>query len=197
MAPAPKIADLRRRAGKSNRSLLDYWDFGHDLTPWNSRAPRTTPQLAKEMGVPNGTNLRQAMKFADRIKRGVAARLEKAGVPWRGVVYMLGVEDDQRLTELIEYVLRASLTNSNELRAYIEKNCSKARRPRIPADIEAAFAKADTKAKELNELLMGVGDLLENAEAVKLPRKRASSLRKSLTMLSTTMSATIKRLEST
>lgn len=100
------------------------------------------------------STFRQIIKFADRAPRSTAARLQKAGVGWRGVVYWLGVKDERDSKDLLHKML-AGLTNSTKVRRYIADNFNGQARPRFSENLTEACQKVQTRVGGLVMALDG------------------------------------------
>lgn len=154
------IASLRGLiASRQQNPLEKYWDLGTGAADILGRAesargaPLSAPKLAKQVGLKDAT-LRQAIKFASKASRPKAARLQKAGVPWRGVVYWLGVEDERDSQQLYQRMV-SGLSNSTDIRQYIADNFAKQAAPRFSESLTEACQKVQTRVERLIVALDG------------------------------------------
>ena len=144
--------------------------LGH--TP-RAPVPRTAiAELAETIGLipehdssksekrPDESSFRQLMKFARLATKKQAEALQKEKIPWRGVVYWIGVEDPKHRSQLYKAMTKG-LTNSTKIRAYIEANFKKKPLPRFSGDCAEDFKKAQSQSDSLASLLDALGRSLD------------------------------------
>ena len=131
---------MKARLARSRpNSLLDYWKLGQAATQvlqpnrGVSGAVRTAAGLAKAIGLESAT-LRLVLKFASKASEHQVVGLQRAGVPWRGVAYWLGLADPDEFERLYREML-AGLVNSTEIRQYIAQHCGKQAVARMGLDL--------------------------------------------------------------
>lgn len=203
--PSPTVAKAVARISKIIASEpaqpLDgyYWRVGKEAGSILQKASSAgnnlgAAQLAGMIGLKDAT-LRQAIKFSERATQSMAAKLQKAGIPWRGVVSWLGVKKKADARALYNEML-GGLTNSTEIRKHIEKNFKKKPLPRISPDLTTACDKARKQAEDLNAILQGLDEVLQRRGASDSASARAGGS-KSVRRLARSLQATRGQVNAT
>ena len=160
-AQALQIARLRKRIqADPPQSLPSYWQLGNEAGQINGMPSR---KLADALGLGDAT-LRQAMKFSQCVTSGQAGQLETAGVPWRGVILWLGVEDRKQSQQLLDRMLNG-LNNSTDIRNYIKEHFGKPASPRRYANLGRICEEAQKKAAALADALSVLSGAYAEAQA--------------------------------
>ena len=140
----------------------------------------TPSQLTEDIGLTprpdagkkaNDTTLRQLIKFADKVGLRRSRELSSKRVPWRGIVYWLGVEDKVDFDTLYDEMV-SGLRNSTKIREYIETNFKKKPLPRFSGDCAEDFRKAQSHANSLAAVLDALCDSLDRHEGCGSVRER-------------------------
>ena len=149
---------------RQQNPVQKYWELGDgarkliDATA-GTKLQQPVVDLAHEIDVEYG-NLRAAMKFAAVITKSKAERLERSGVRWRGVMIMLGVAGNKKQLNDVFGKIVKEMTNSTEIRQYIEKHCKKKRPPRFSSNLLKACEKTERKVTGLVAVLEGFRERL-------------------------------------
>ncbi len=191
-ADTTTLSDLKKLVARHPRALGDYWEIGRRAH--NVMADRGWHQgrAADAINLEVAT-LRQAIKFSQRIGRGHLRRLQKAAVPWRGVMYLLGVEDPKRFELLLQQILEEGLTNSSAIRKYIDSKYGMAKRPRMPTDLSKSCDKACEAATRVAAVLDSLVDVVDGAGETP-SRRAADQLQAALDKLSQSIGKVRRRL---
>ena len=154
----------------------------HDSPPLTSQKlaqligliPEADPSSPKR----DDSTLRQMIKFAQRASEAQARALARARVPWRGIISLISVENDQHFRELYQAMLDG-LTNSTKIRRYIEEHFDHDARPRISRDLATAYQQAAEAADRLSAVL----DVFTDVQADESQSVRAAVRRELVTAL--------------
>ena len=209
--PAATLKELRKlvelhRSGDRTAS----WDLGRlasRLLGHTEKKPALRTDIAKlaeDIGLITPTDesqsderrdessMRQLMKFARIATKRQATALHRAGVAWRGVVYWIGVKNDDQRGKLYDEMV-SGMTNSTEIRAYIKTTFKKKPLPRFSGDCAEDFRKARNQADSLASVLDALGRSLDKHEACGSARQRRQ-LTKALENTREQINATMRKM---
>lgn len=198
------IKQLKALVERRKQDLITgSWELGKLSTEILKQANRgketqlTTAALAVKIGLikapdPAGgrartddSTLRQMMKFAQNVTESQAQKLQKAGIPWRGIVYWLGVENAKQRNQLYRKML-SGLRNSTEIRGYIDTHFKKAALPRRHPDLARMCQKVQAEVQQLSATLEGFTDVCDRGSDAQGPTS-SKGLRAGLDQLDETL----------
>ena len=180
-------------------SIIDYWELGRRASKVMELAEKREisakpNDIATKLGHQSDASLRQAIKFADGVTKNRAQALQDADVPWRGVVYWLGIESKADSRDLYQRMLKG-LTNSNKIRLHIANKFNKQALPRKSADVSTMAEKTGEKAHELTALLLAFVEVCNRSEDLSTSERNA--MRRQLKALNKALVETGDQIRST
>ena len=166
--------------GKLARQVL-----GH--TPRAPASRTAIADLARKIGLipehessksekrPDESSLRQLMKFARVARKTQAQALQRAKIPWRGIVSWINVVNPKQRSQLYEAMIEG-LINSTEIRSYIAKRFRKPAPPRRHVDLSAMCTAAQEATDTLVATLQNLNERLDERSR-EGPKGKAKRLR--------------------
>ena len=165
-------------AGHRSRDLRASWRLGRlagRVLGHTQRAPASRTaiaELAEKIGLipehdaarsenrPDESSLRQMMKFSRVAREKQVQALQRKRIPWRGIVYWIGVEEPKHRSQLYKEMIK-SLANSTEIRRYIAKRFRKPAPPRRHADLAVMCTAAQEASETLVATLQNLNERLD------------------------------------
>lgn len=141
----------RWRIGQLARQALGSAPTGREQAALAERIGLIEPPRPRDRHRDYST-LRQVLKFAALATERQAARMESAGIAWRGVMYWMGLEDPAQRETLYGKML-AGLRNSTEIREYINARFRKRPLPRVAPDLAKACQQVHARTREWSAFL--------------------------------------------
>lgn len=180
--PPATLNTLKKLVAKHrSKDLTATWELGR-LARKTLGHTKTSPapglaiaELAEQIGLVKtpdptptkqsrqGANLRYMMKFSRIATRRQAVGLNRARLPWRGVVFWMGVSNPSQRRKLYRKMVKGRM-NSTRIRADIETSLKKKSLPRFSGDCDKDFEKVKDQTESFTRVLDGLCQSLDRHE---------------------------------